>query len=948
VIGGGCCAPPAPPPCANAGDAASAVSVTDIDSSFILSSRGERPRAEVRAHRNFRSISGAAHAFAREICDAVPVNALTLRLTSRPGLESADSGLSMMSPRMPRNTLLDFFEDFASVDEPFIVHDDGYRTREMTYRGVADAARAFAARLAREGIAAGDKVVIWSENRGEWLVALWGGLLAGVVIVPVDYRASAELLRRIAGIVKARAVLVGAEVQAPPGLEAPIWPLAELGRGEASDAARATIQGAAVSSSTLAEIIFTSGATADPKGVTITHKNVLANIIPIEREIRKYQTYGRPFHPIRFLNLLPLSHMFGQSMATFIPPILAGTVVFSHGYSPTEILRQIKSRRISVLVCVPKVLDVLREHVQRMFPDTAGADTLSGRHFLWRWWRYRKIHRLFGWKFWCVVCGAAPLEPDLEAFWRKLGFLVVQGYGLTETAPVVTLNHPFKASRGTVGTPIAGVEVKIAPDGEILVRGENVTSGYYQAGGETSAAFEDGWFHTGDIGELDEGGRLLIKGRKKEMIVTPQGLNVFPEDVERALAAQPGVKDAGVVGVPIDGEERIHAVLIVEPGTDVAAVVRGANAALEDHQRVWSTSIWPAPELPRTEGTQKLKRREIQRWVAAGASGAPAAVASGASVADVVARYASGRELSPDTTLDELGLSSLDRVEMMMALEEAFQVTLDESALAEAKTIRDLGELVKRDASPPPSRPGSAPSELRRGKLTTSGPSEPIAFPSWNRWRVSWFLRRISLPTWILPLARVFMQLKVEGREHLAGIRGPVVFASNHQSHMDTPAILIALPRRWRYWVAPAMAKEFWRAHFYPREFSRRKYLWNSLWYYLASMFFNAFPLPQREAGTRQTLRYIGEVAGDGYSILIFPEGRREPTPFRPGVGMIASRLDLPVVPIRLDGLDKVLHSSWKWPKRGPVRIAFGAPIKLEGDDYQALAKRVEDAVRAL
>jgi long-chain acyl-CoA synthetase len=213
---------------------------------------------------------------------------------------------------------------------------------------------------------------------------------------------------------------------------------------------------------------------------------------------------------------------------------------------------------------------------------------------------------------------------------------------------------------------------------------------------------------------------------------------------------------------------------------------------------------------------------------------------------------------------------------------------------------------------------------------------------------VSWFLRRISLPTWILPLARVFMQLKVEGREHLAGIRGPVVFASNHQSHMDTPAILIALPRRWRYWVAPAMAKEFWRAHFYPREFSRRKYVWNSLWYYLASMFFNAFPLPQREAGTRQTLRYIGEVAGDGYSILIFPEGRREPTPFRPGVGMIASRLDLPVVPIRLDGLDKVLHSSWKWPKRGPVRIAFGAPIKLEGDDYQALAKRVEDAVRAL
>ncbi len=175
--------------------------------------------------------------------------------------------------------------------------------------------------------------------------------------------------------------------------------------------------------------------------------------------------------------------MFGQSMATFVPPILAGTVVFSHGYSPVEIIHQIKSRRVSVLVCVPKVLDVLRDHVQRTVPHTADPDPLAGKHWSRRWWHYRDVHRLFGWKFWCVVCGAAPLDPELEAFWRKLGFLVVQGYGLTETAPIVTLNHPLHASKGTVGRPIAGVEVKIADDGEILVRGENVTKGYYQPEG---------------------------------------------------------------------------------------------------------------------------------------------------------------------------------------------------------------------------------------------------------------------------------------------------------------------------------------------------------------------------------------------------------------------------------------------------------------------------------
>src|SRR5579871_3641245 len=503
---------------------------------------------------------------------------------------------------MPRTTLLDFFEDFASVDEPFIVHDDGYRVRESTYKQIASASRAFAGRLREQQIAAGENVVIWSENRTEWIVAFWGCLLAEVVIVPVDYRASADLMLRIAEIVKARAILAGSEVEVPAGTHAAVWPLGDVANPAAGGAASLPADFTRPRPETVIQIIFTSGATADPKGVTITHKNVLANIVPIEREVRKYGRYERPFHPVRFLNLLPLSHMFGQSMATFIPPMISGTVVFSHGYSPAEIIRQIKSRRISVLVCVPKVLDVLREHFERVLPRTAAPDHLQGRHFLWRWWHYRRAHRLFGWKFWCVICGAAPLDPDLEAFWRKLGFLIVQGYGLTETAPIVTLNHPFRASRGSVGTPIGGVEVKIADDGEILVRGENVSTGYYnpESGGARPVS-TDGWFHTGDVGEMDASGRLVIKGRKKEMIATPQGLKVFPEDVERALLRQPGVKDAGVVGLRVDGEERVHAVLVIEPGTDTAAVVRAANATLEDHQRVWSTSIWPGDRLPRTD-----------------------------------------------------------------------------------------------------------------------------------------------------------------------------------------------------------------------------------------------------------------------------------------------------------------------------------------------------------
>jgi long-chain acyl-CoA synthetase len=198
----------------------------------------------------------------------------------------------------------------------------------------------------------------------------------------------------------------------------------------------------------------------------------------------------------------------------------------------------------------------------------------------------------------------------------------------------------------------------------------------------------------------------------------------------------------------------------------------------------------------------------------------------------------------------------------------------------------------------------------------------------------------------------VFAHLRVEGREHLRGIHGPVIFASNHQSHFDVPVILAALPGRLRTRVAPAMAKEYFKAHFFPAGFSRRERLSNSLNYYLAAFFFNAFPLPQREAGARQTLQYIGELAGQGWSILIFPEGMRSRSgdikPFRGGIGMIGARLDVPVIPVRLDGIDRILPTGAKYARPAQVRVAFGAPLTLRGDDYSALAGQVEEAVRAL
>ncbi len=828
---------------------------------------------------------------------------------------------------MPRDTLVDFFDDISRTHGDFLLHDDGFRTRRYTYADVARAARAFTTHLAELGLTKGDKVVFWSENRPEWIVAFWGCVRAGVIVVPIDYRASLDFLTRVAHIVAAKLILVGQDVAPLPPGHTPVWKLHELDW----DRPAADVAQAAVARDDVAEIIFTSGTTAEPKGVLITHRNVLANIVPVEREIVKYRKWGRPFFPIRFLNLLPLSHMFGQAMATFIPPMLPGVVVFMRGYNPVDIVREIKTRRVSVLVSVPKILDVLREHVRRVAPEAAAP--APKEHVAWRWWRYRRIHRLFGFKFWSCVVGAAPLEPELEEFWSRLGFLVVQGYGLTETAPIVTLNHPFGTKKGSVGKPIAGVEMKIAADGEILVRGENVTTGYYNAASATEQAFEDGWFRTGDIGEMGTGGQLFIRGRKKEMIVTPEGLNVFPEDVERVLNHLAGVRDSAVVGVAAGGQERVHAALVLEPGVDPDTVVREANARLEEHQKIRRAVRWPEAELPRTEGTRKLKRAAIQEWMRTGSAPRPAA--AGADVlTELIAKHAGRGDLSPATTIDELGLSSLDRVELMVALEDAFQTHLDEGAFSGARDVGQLRALVEHAAA------GEA-----------AAPSEPIDFPAWNRSLAARAIRRVSLPTWLLPLARLFAWIRVEGASELEKIKGPVIFAANHQSHMDTPVVMAALGRR-RYRVAVAMAKEFFKPHFFPAQYSRMARFTNGLNYYLAALMFNAFPLPQREAGARQTLRYIGEVLGDGFSVLIFPEGHRteagEIDRFRPGIGMIASRLGVPVVPVRIDGLERVLHHTWRMARPGRVRVAFGAPMELSGDDYEALARQVEDAVRKL
>ncbi len=820
----------------------------------------------------------------------------------------------------PGRTLLDFFESFADRPEEFVIWDDGYRRWSHTYRQLCAAARTFAMRLRANSIVKGEKVLIWSENRPEWLAAFWGCLLEGVVVVPVDSRTSANVVANIQRVVQACAILVGGEVKTS-ALEGsiPIWRLQDI---ELGDEERRREPVREIRPDDVAEIVFTSGSTATPKGVLITHRNVVADLNPIAREVERYHRYVRALRPIRFLNLLPLSHMFGQALATFFPPMLPGVVIFMPSYAPHEVIRQIHGRRVSFLVAVPKILAVLRQYVVNRFPELARIKE-DDSHWLVRRWRYRKVHGLFGLKFIGFVIAGAPLEVGLERFWRQLGFMVVQGYGLTETAPVVSFNHPFHLKPGTVGKPISGVDVSIASDGEILVRGEVVSPGYFSAPVEASGAFENGWFHTGDIGVIDQDGFLSVRGRKKEMIVTPEGLKVFPEDVELILSRVSGVRDSAVVG-----RERVHAVLVLEPGVNKDDVVRQANELLEDHQKIRSGTVWTAGELPRTEGTGKLKRSVIEKWVDAGSP--PVAATAPDKLAELLGTYAPGRTITPATSLEELGLTSLEQVELMVELEERFNTTIDEAAFRNARHVADLVEQI--------SRPAAA--------------RQALEFIEWNRGGVAKLIRRVTQAGLVLPITRLCARIKVSGLDVLQQLAGPVIFAANHQSYLDLPVILSTLPPRWRYSVAPAMWKEFFDARFHPEGYPFVQVMTNSLNFFLATLLFNGFPLPQQEIGVRDTVRHIGELVSDGWSILIFPEGGHSLTDeihaFAPGVGMIGSRMRVPIVPIRLRGVCRVLPHSSRMIHPGPVEVAFGSPLKLEGDDYTRLARKVEEAVRAL
>ncbi|MGC1186905.1 MAG: AMP-binding protein [Candidatus Acidiferrales bacterium] len=847
---------------------------------------------------------------------------------------------------MGRQSLAEFVGGFAARGKEIAyVQRVGYRRVRWTYAQIGETAARFARELEERGVGTGDRVFLWGPNSAEWVAAFAGCLLRGAVAVPMDYSATPEFAARVADQVQARCAVISSERALPTSATISVLQLEGLA-AHIERHSGAAYPSPSLDRAAIAEILFTSGTTSEPKGVAISHGNILANLEPLELEIQKYKKYERYFHPLRFLNVVPLSHVFGQFMGVFVPSSINATTVFGESLNPAEILRTIHDERVSVLIGVPRVIESLAAKIERDIEADGKIEKFHREYaeaakerFIWHMWRFRKIHRRFGWKFWSFICGGAALPAETEEFWNRLGFAVIQGYGLTETTSLVSVNHPFKIGRGSIGKILDGREVKLDEKGEILVRGKSVAAGYWDATGMHPLADGDGgWYHTGDLGSIDAEGSLYFRGRSKDTIVTPAGMNVYPADLEAALRREPQVADCLVFGLNEGANAEPFAVLLLrDPSADAAAIVDRANQTLAEYQRMRRWWVWPENDFPRT-GTGKPQAATIRRAAEAALAGknqTPSGQETQAILNKLVGRArASGTAAAPgNAATDTLSLDSLERVELIGALEDRYQVELDQTKFSEARTVEDLQRLV--------------------GESAPLSEKPQFVYSRWpQRWPITW-IRAAIYYMLTYPATHLMAHPRVYGRRNLRGVRGPLLIVANHQMDYDVGFVMAALTPRLRYRMAVAMwGERLVKQRHPPKEwFFFRRWLWQA-GYYLMYALFNVFPLP-KSALFRESFRFAASLAERGYSILIFPEGDETPDgtmkTFRPGIGLLVNDLRLPVLPMRVEGLYAIRMAGTRWNRPGRVQVYVGKPIEFpEVGEPHEIAKKIEDAVAAL
>ncbi|MFP3293937.1 MAG: AMP-binding protein [Hydrogenobaculum sp.] len=808
-----------------------------------------------------------------------------------------------------------------------------YKGKNISYKELIDKAEFYSAAI---DIIPGDRVVIFSENKPEWAYALFGIWRRGGIAVPIDHMASedevafiiqdarptyafvsSDLKYTFAKAVKRHRYKVEViDIEDFIPFQDPKEPITNI-------------------SEDIALILYTSGTTGQPKGVMLTFENLQSNIEAIAKEnIASSKDVT--------IALLPFHHAYPLMVSLLVPIYLGATIIFSENLSSSSLVNLIVANKVTALIGVPKLYKILHDKIfgeinnipvaKKLFSfvDFVGSPKLGKIIF-------KKVHKSFGGNLKYFISGGAKLDPNIAHDLYMLGFDVLEGYGLTETSPIVSFNVPGSIKIGSVGKPIPGVEVKIAEDGEVLVKGKNVMKGYWQRPDLTNEAIKDGWFYTGDIGYLDEDGYLYIIGRKKELIVLENGKKVIPEEIENLILSKSDiVKEVAVI------EQNGHLHAIIVPNFELVKekgilnlreyitweVIDKVNRELPSYKNITDFSI-REEELPKTrlgkikrfllkaQDNVPLKAKE-QTYKEEEKKPIGILTEQEGILLDYLRRYKS--DISPKDHIEiDLGLDSLDKVELLSFLDKTFGIQIPEKELSKYLSVEQLMSLVL-------DKEAKQTKEVKwHDILSETAPAETLEYKDEVLVYGSYLLRQIF---------KVYFRFQVEGLPNLPK-ENPFIIAPNHASYLDGFLIAASLPKELikdTYFVG---AKEYFEGKIGD----------------IIAKHFHVIPV-DTQSSVKETLIKSAAILKSKKNLVIFPEGARtrdgKLLPFKKGVAILSKELKVPIVPTAIKGSYEAMKIGDIFPKPKKIVVRYGWPLLYYEFSYDEIIGRLEEAVQSL
>ncbi len=869
-------------------------------------------------------------------------------------------------------------------DKPVFQICRGNRWVRYTHEEALRATGTIMQRFLERGLKPGDRVAICSENGPEWGLTYLAAMRGGLTAVPLDPQLPVSDVWSAARFAQVKLMCAGATMfdeisreGAGSGVEVvalarPFVPPPAASRDPIPDPV-------SIPATAVASILFTSGTTVAPKGVQLTHRNFLSNASAL---LQVQAVYPGD----EFLSVLPMYHAFEFTGGFLLPIVCGATITYVERLKGPEIRSAMQATGTTVLLAVPRLVKLFHDGIMGRVADAGfvkrGLFRMLGIVSRMTGGRYGRrlfgaVHQGFGGRLRTIVSGGSRLDPELLASFKRMGFSVCEGYGLTETAPVLTVNPQGDARCGSVGPALPNVELEIRNQnlegiGEVWVHGPSIMSGYLNNPDATKEILVKGWLRTGDLGRTDDDGYLYLTGRSTDLIVTGAGKNVYPDEVEQRYCDLPYALEMCVFGMPSPGGlgDAVHAVVVVDrdaaPELDQSSIereIRVAAEAISDkvpaHQRIAVLHFWDR-ELPKTS-TLKAKRGVIRDLVCAdaamsagarsdsAASGADGQQDGGACVAsegtpgyaaacEILARQSNKavEEIRPNMhLLLDLGIDSIGKIDVLGEIEARFRMEIsDEKAAQIARVVDVLRVIGDRRPSAGGSRDRSVWQRRLGGDasvLKVNGKLPPPLLP------IRWLVRgSVAL------MMNTYVRVRVRGRENIV-TDGSFILAPNHSSHLDTPSVLTAMAGKRRVWVAGA------EDYFFNTQLKR--FVFGRL---LDTIAFD------RKADGVLGLKRCGDALNQGDGLLIFPEGTRSVTgdvhPFKIGVAVLAIERNVPIIPVYIHRTAALLPKGQRFVRPGAVTVSFGKAIHPPGDDeiddcYQAfrtLAKQVERAVIAL